>query len=271
MTTSRVADRLAQLAPARRRLVLGLLGVLTAAVLAGAVAVVVVVGSDDGEGAVDQSRPGPVVVVPGYGGDVRSLDPLVARLRADGRQVVVFTPTEGGTGDLRTQAARLGEATTAAAEEGGTGSVDVVGYSAGGVVARLLVRDEGGTSVVRRVLTLGSPHHGTDVAALAAEVAGGCPTACEQLATGSDLLRRLNAGDETPPGPRWITVRTQQDTTVTPADSAVLDGALNLEVQELCPGATTSHDQLPGDPVVLAALGSALGAGPPRAPATVTC
>ena len=79
-------------------------------------------------------------------------------------------------------------------------SVDIIGYSAGGVVARLYVRDEGGASVVRRVLTLGSPHHGTDVAALAEEAAGGCPKACEQLATGSDLLRRLNAGDETPEG-----------------------------------------------------------------------
>ena len=49
----------------------------------------------------------------------------------------------------------------------GTDSVDVVGYSAGGVIARLFVRDDGGDSVVRRVLTLGSPHHGTDVAALA--------------------------------------------------------------------------------------------------------
>ena len=63
----------------------------------------------------------------------------------------------------------------------GAASVDLVGYSAGGVIARLYVRDEGGASVVRRVLTLGSPHHGTDVAALATEVAGGCPTACEQL------------------------------------------------------------------------------------------
>lgn len=247
-----------------------MLGVLVVAVLAGAVAVLASVRPDD-EGEVVQSRPGPVVVVPGYGGDVRSLDPLVARLRADGREVVVFSPSGGGTGDLRTQAARLAEVTAEAAEEGGAGSVDVVGYSAGGVVARLLVRDEGGASVVRRVLTLGSPHHGTDVAALAAEVAGGCPMACEQLATGSDLLRRLNAGDETPPGPRWVSVRTDRDETVTPPDSAVLDGALNIVVQQVCPGATTSHDQLPGDPVVLAALTSALGAGPPREPGSVTC
>ena len=100
------------------------------------------------------------------------------------------------------QAKRLADLAQRTMDRTGTDSVDVVGYSAGGVIARLFVRDDGGDSVVRRVLTLGSPHHGTDVAAIAEDVAGGCPTACEQLATGSDLLRRLNAGDETPAGPR---------------------------------------------------------------------
>ena len=108
-------------------------------------------------------------------------------------------------------------------------------------------------------------------ASLAAEVRGGCPTACEQLTTGSDLLRRLDAGDETPDGPRWVTVRTEDDHIVTPSDSAELDGALNLDVQDLCPDARTSHGGLPADPVVLATLDSALGAGPPRAPTGVTC
>ena len=87
-----------------------------------------------------------------------------------------------------------------------------------------------------------------------------------QLATGSALLQRLNAGDETPAGPRWITVRTDQDRTVTPTDSAELDGALNIEVQDLCPDATTSHGELPADPVVLATLRSALGEDAPTAP-----
>jgi len=149
--------------------------------------------------------------------------------------------------------------------------VDIISFSAGGVVARLYVRDEGGASVVRRVLTLGSPHHGTDVAALAQEAAGGCTAACEQLATGSDLLRRLDAGDETPNGPRWVTVRTAEDQIVTPVDSAALEGALNIEVQDLCPSATTSHGGLPGDPVTLATVHSVLGAAAPRAPREVTC
>jgi triacylglycerol esterase/lipase EstA (alpha/beta hydrolase family) len=222
-------------------------------------------------GRADQSRLGAVIVVPGYGGSVADLTPIVRRLMSEGRMAIPFRPSQDGTGDLRVQAKRLADLAHRLIRRSGIDSVDVVGYSAGGVIARIFVRDEGGSSVVRRVLTLGSPHHGTDVAALAAQVGGGCPPACLQMQPGSDLLRRLNAGDETPPGPAWVTVRTEQDHTVTPSRSAELDGALNIDVQDVCPGATTTHAGLPSDPVVLATLDSALGAGPPTAPTAVSC
>lgn len=215
---------------------------------------------------VDQGTPGPVVAVTGYGGRVAALDPLVRRLRDQGREVVVLQPAGGGTGDLRDEAARLATLVEDTRERTGAASVDLVGYSAGGVVVRLYVRDDGGADVVRRVVTLGSPHHGTDVAELAVEAAGTCPTACEQLVPDSDLLRGLNAGDETPEGPRWATVRSDADRVVTPTDSAVLAGARNVLVQDLCPGADVQHDDLPGDPRVARVLDAALGAGPVVAP-----
>jgi triacylglycerol lipase len=264
-----VASRLSGLAPARRRLLFLLLVGIAVALFAG-IGIVTIRGLAGG-GIAEQSRPGPVLVVPGYGGDTAMLAPLVDELHREGREAVVFDPGDGGTGDLRAQAqklAGLAERTMAAND---ADSVDVIGYSAGGVVARLFVRDEEGASVVRRVLTLGSPHHGAEVALLAKEAAGGCPPACAQLAVGSDLLRKLDAGDETPDGPRWITMRSLDDQTVTPVDSAKLEGALNLEIQDLCPGATTTHGQLPGDPVVLATLPVVLGSKAPRVPDNLTC
>jgi triacylglycerol lipase len=121
------------------------------------------------------------------------------------------------------------------------------------------------------VLTLGSPQHGTSQAALGAEFAGGCPEACEQLIPDSDLLRRLNAGDETPDGPMWATIHSTTDQVVTPVDSAALAGALNIVVQEVCPGSTVAHRDLPRHPVVLAALNSVLGAETQQVPSDVRC
>lgn len=257
------------LSPQRRRVVLGA-GVLIL-VLVAAVAVTAVVRSRSGSEPVPQDRPGPVLLLPGYGGNVGSLEPLAAALRSAGRTAVVVQPVGGGTGDLRTEAEHLGKVAADMLAGSGAASVDVIGYSAGGVVARLWVRDYGGDAMARRVLTLGSPQHGSSQAALGRDLTGGCPLACEQLAPDSDLLRRLNAGDETPAGPLWATVRSTSDQVVTPVDSAALAGALNVVVQEMCPGARTPHGDLPRDPVVLAALGSVLGVEPPRTPVGAPC
>jgi triacylglycerol lipase len=258
------------LSPQRRRLVLAVGGLVLLLIMAIAVIAVVGVVAKTVH-PVPQGEPGPVLLVPGYGGDGQSLEPLAAVLRATGRTAVIVQPVGDGTGDLRRQAEHLAEVAKRVREDTGAASVDVIGYSAGGVVARLWVRDDGGARVVRRVLTLGSPHHGTTQAALGAELAGGCPAACEQLVPDSDLLRRLNAGDETPAGPLWATVRSTSDQVVTPVDSAALAGALNIVVQEVCPRSPAAHGDLPSSPVVLGALTSVLGVDPPRAPTDVRC
>ncbi len=258
------------LSPQRRRLILGVGGLILLLIVASVITAAVRAMAPAAD-PVPQDQPGPVLLVPGYGGRVESLAPLASALRAADRRVIVVERLGDGTGDLRAEAAQLAEVADQALEDTGASSVDVIGYSAGGVVARLWVRDEGGAEMARRVLTLGSPQHGTSQAALGAELAGGCPTACEQLVPDSDLLRRLNAGDETPTGPLWATVRSSFDRVVTPVESAALDGALNLLVQDLCPGSTATHGDLPGDPVTLAALSSVLGAGPPSPPAGVKC
>lgn len=257
------------LSPQRRRLVFGAGAI--AVLLVMTLAVIGIVRVTTSVEPVPQNDPGPVLLVPGYGGNVQSLEPLAAALRSTGRTVVMVEPAGDGTDDLRMQAEHLAEVADRVRQDAGAPSVDVIGYSAGGVVARLWVRDDGGAEVARRVLTLGSPHHGTSEAALGADLAGGCPTACEQLVPDSDLLRRLNAGDETPAGPLWATIRSTGDQIVTPVDSAALSGALNIVVQDVCPGSTAAHGDLPSNPVVVAALGSVLGAALPQTPVNVAC
>ncbi|MBA3233781.1 MAG: lipase, partial [Propionibacteriales bacterium] len=221
---------------------------------------------------VAQDRLGPVLLVPGYGGSETGVDVLAAALRRVGRDVMVVSLAGDGRGDLRLQAQLLDTAVDAALERTGSSSVDVVGYSAGGVITRLWVRDGGGASVARRVVTLGSPHHGTDLAGLATDLTPAtCPAACVQLATDSDLLRGLNAKDETPEGPLWVSIWTTDDQVVRPPASAQLSGALNFSVQSVCSGLVVQHGDLPREPAVIAMMLRELGTARPTLPSEADC
>lgn len=217
------------------------------------VAVVVLVGYRTvadrvGPDPVDQAERGPVLLVPGYGGSTGSLETLAAAL-PDAE--VVELPGDG-TGDLRGSAEALADRVEEALDESGASSVDLVGYSAGGVVVRYYVAELGGDAVTRRVATIASPHHGTDLAALATSLGGGaCAEACRQLDPASELLRGLNDGDETPAGPLWLSLWTATDETVVPPDSAVLDGATNIQVQRICRSGAVSHGEVVRDPVTV--------------------
>jgi triacylglycerol esterase/lipase EstA (alpha/beta hydrolase family) len=251
-------------APARtwRRPLLVLVALL---VVAAAVLAVVVLQRTPAPGVEPEAdeRPGPVLLVPGYGGGTGALQVLAERLRAENRDVTVVALPGDGTGDLTESAAALGAAADAVLARTGDETVDVVGYSAGGLVARLWAAD-GGDDVARRVVTLGSPHHGTTIADFAAGFARSrCTVGCVQMTTSSALLAQLNADDETPDGADWVSVWTTEDTVVTPPESAHLEGALNLTVQSICADAAVSHADLPVLPLVHEIVLAQLGTGDP--------
>lgn len=253
------------LAPARRRLVLVLVALAGALILV--VGLVVALGRPAPVVPVSQDRLGPVLLVPGYGGSVGGLDDLAGALRSEGRTVQVVAPPGDGRGDLREHAALVAQAARGAVAHGAP-SVDLVGYSAGGVVVRYVVAELGGGDLVRRVVTLASPHHGTEVAAEASGLGErACPTACQQLVPDSDLLSALDRGDQTPPGPQWVALWTTADDVVVPATSGRLEGAVSFALQDVCPGDQVEHSGVPSDPsvvaIVLAELGTADVARPP--------
>ena len=208
--------------------------------------------------------------MPGYGGGTGSLEQLAARLNAAGHTTTVLHLAGDGTGDLMVQA-RLLQATVDGLLADGATSVDVVGYSAGGIVARLWADELGGAAHARRIVLLGSPNHGTTWAALAATMAGSlCAPACHQMVPGSYLLRTLDQAG-TPSGPGWLSLWTDQDQVVTPPDSASLAGADDLTVQSVCPGEQVDHIGLPTDPVVEGIVIRALAAAPFHVPGPADC
>lgn len=258
----------AGLAPQRRRL---LLGVIALAVAAALVVAFFAVRSAIPADPVPQDEQGPVVMIPGLGGSTNGLAVLARTLETDGRDVTIISLPGDGTGDLQEQAQVLGDAVDAALERTGAPSVDIVGYSAGGIVARVWLADLGGVDVARRVLTLGSPHHGTQLARIAADTVPGACVACTQLAPDSDLITALNAGDETPDGPEYVSVWTTLDETVVPPDSARLDGALAITVQSVCADSQVSHGELPTDPLVGGIVAEELGLDIPAELSTDDC
>ena len=177
------------------------------------------------------------------------MEQLVDALRAAGRDVTIVDLPDGNTGDLWDAAWTLGQTAQEAMEDAGTDSVDVVAHSAGGVVTRLWV-STAGAEVAHRVVTLGSPHHGSN----GADVFDECLEACQQLTPGSDFLDELAQQDESPGEASWVSVWSATDGAVEPPESSELEGALNIRLQDICAGAEINHSQLLSDelPVNLA-------------------
>jgi triacylglycerol lipase len=217
-----------------------------------------------------QAGPTAVVLVPGYGGNTHSLTTLAAHLRAAGDAATIVALPSGGTGDLQAQADALNGYVDRALRAGAR-TVDVIGYSAGGVVARLWDVEHDGADKVRRIITLGAPLHGAELAAVGAAVdPSACPVACQQLVPGSAFLTRL---DQIPltGRPGWLSLYTLDDQTVRPPTSARLAGAVNVPLQGICPGAVIQHGQLPSSPLVIGIVLRALSQRVLTAPAATDC
>ena len=219
-------------------------------------------------------RTGPVRCCwcPGYGGSTDRAE-RAGRTRCGprGKDVRSCEPARRRrSATCADQAARwLAAAAPGGAPRTGAPSVDVVGYSAGGVVARLWVerlrrrraRPAGSSRSARRSTA-------PTLAALGALFAGACPPACQQLAPDQRAAGRAQPGDETPGRAglvvshldrrrtRWCSRRTRPGST----------GALNLDrAERLRRRSTVNHGGLPTDPLV--AGWSAAAAGRRRRPA----
>lgn len=260
--------RLAGLSPRRRVFFAGVSAVVTVAVLlaglqAGGVFTTPVARTVP-------SAPDTVLLVPGYGGAKGALDVLAVRIRSTGMIARVVTLPGQGTGDLTAQATVLNNDVNHVLHAG-AGQVDVIGYSAGGVVTRLWDATDGGAQKARRIITLGSPLNGTRIAAAGnAADPSACPVACQELVPGSTLLTKLR---HTPLGrkPGWLSLWSVDDQVVRPPSSARLAGAVNVPLQSVCPGLLIQHGQLPVSPLVIGIVLQALGPGPLTAPTRAEC
>jgi triacylglycerol lipase len=170
-------------------------------------------------------HPRPIVLLHGQFYTNASLSVLIDRFQKDGwpreRLLTMDVSGEACTGAWSRALAEKIEAVVGAT---GCPRVDIVAHSRGGLAARNYLAFLGGTRRVAHLVTLGTPHHGARVN----RVCPGC--GCREMRPGSEFLRRLNRGDQTPGDTRYTSIYSLHDEVV-PARSAWLEGARNIEVR----------------------------------------
>jgi triacylglycerol lipase len=201
----------------------------------------------------------PVLLVAGTFSPEWALDPLAARLRADGFQVFTMALPNGGTGDIAVTARSVDTKVDSIRAATGAARVSVVGHSQGGLAARYYLKYLGGHPEVGKYVSLGSPQYGTATASIGSFL--GCLgiVACDQMAIGSAFVNNLNAGDDTPGTTKYTAVATLHDELVQPYWNAWLDGgSANVLVQAHCPLRIVGHVGLILDGAVYGLVRSAL-------------
>jgi pimeloyl-ACP methyl ester carboxylesterase len=170
------------------------------------------------------AAPKPIVLLHGYGTTRTSLAVLAWRLRQDGFGPIHVVAYRTLFGSLAEATRRFEEEVARALTATAASSVDVVAHSLGGLVARKALRDPALAGRVRKLVTIGCPHQGTKLAALAVDSLG------RELHPESDLLHALGeAGPPTPPVAA-TSIFSTFDALVLPSRSGFLRGAVNVEI-----------------------------------------
>ena len=97
--------------------------------------------------------------------------------------------------------------------------IAIVGHSMGGVIGRFYLDTDAGRERVARLITIGSPHHGTTLGLRALDPAG------RELGTTSGRFANLPA---IPRGVPVTALYSEIDNFIAPQSSAILEGAENL-------------------------------------------
>ncbi|WP_336083997.1 esterase/lipase family protein [Nocardia sp. SSK8] len=167
-----------------------------------------------------------------------------------------------GTEDMRISFAQLAAFVDDVLAATGAAQVDLVGFSQGATVSRFYINKLGGAPKVGTWVGLASPSYGGVMYGLV-PVGQAVPgmmdvyakvtsTAAVQQAQGEPLMVELNAGGDTVPGVRYVTVGSRVDEMIQPFDNIALHGpgAQNLVLQDLCADDLTGHFHMVYDPFV---------------------
>ncbi|SCK53972.1 Lipase (class 2) [Streptomyces sp. WMMB 714] len=207
-----------------------------------------------------EEHPRPVVLVHGTGGNaVDNWLGLAPYLK--NRGYCVFSLDYGkyngipliyGLGPIEKSAEELAAFVEKVRGATGTGKVDIVGHSQGGMMPRYYLKFLDGADKVNALVGIAPSNHGTTLSGLTKLVDLIPPVgdAIEDLGPslmqqkeGSDFIKRLNEGGDTVPGVKYTVIATKYDEVVTPYKTQFLEGpdVENVVVQDLCPADISEH------------------------------
>jgi triacylglycerol esterase/lipase EstA (alpha/beta hydrolase family) len=170
----------------------------------------------------------PLVLVHGYGLHAASFLVLARRLRRDGWPCVHAVALAPVGGSIERRAERLAAALDRIRAAARASHVDVVAHGMGGLVARACIRARGGAGGLGRLVTLGTPHQGTNALAWL-----GFDPVVAEMRPGAPLLARLAAAETVPALADCTAIYSADDARVVPSSAAYWPGAFNIEVRGL--------------------------------------
>lgn len=171
----------------------------------------------------------PVLLVHGYFCNRALWRPLARALAARGHAVDAID-LEPVFGSIDAYADRIEHAVTALTARTGTERVAVVCHSMGGLAVRAWLRSRGDGAQACKIITLGTPHRGTVLAAL------GHGRNVRQMRRDSRWLTQLasdEAARDTSIAPDYLVIRTWQDNIVAPQSPQTLPHAQTVSFRGL--------------------------------------
>ena len=147
--------------------------------------------------------------------------------------------------------------------------VDIIGHSQGTLQPRWAAKWWPDVrAAIDDMVLLASPAHGVSSASGMCD-SGSCAPSIWQMNIGSKFTEALNRGDETPGDISYSSIYSEFDELVQPAESAVIEGASNVLVQDLCTARPVHHGGFLHDAAVYALVVDALSHPGPADPARV--
>lgn len=207
-----------------------------------------------------------VIVIAGTGVNQPVADmfyrPQAERIRSDGYEVHIFGLPGSGLGDIRDTSQALKDFAEQKLADSDAETMDLVGHSQGGLVGRYYITRLGGEDKVDRMVSLGTPQHGTTWANIGnfLGVDAFCQ-ACDDMSHGSDFLTELNDPSDSEGDVHYTNIASRFDEVVVPYPTAFQladENVTNVLIHDQCPLRPVEHILLPLDGTVHSGVRQAL-------------